>query len=199
MKQTFKIILSIIILIQCFACNRKLIQASRSMTYPMIVSGEPFLWDSAGKYVTAMTQIYDSAKKTKERGLVVLYRDWSKTSLRTGRWKIFSFSNTLLAEGDFSVGTYIQCCFSGPCAQSYNYKSGNWQYFYPGGQPKAAGTYSIDSMTIHTSCGPEKIAKHCILTEWKCRKEDGTPIALTDSLKKEIEDFNLTEWTLARK
>ena len=51
------------------------------------------------------------------------------SNLKVGHWKEYNLNGTLKSEGHFKIGSYVQCCYAGPCNQFYHYRTGIWKYY----------------------------------------------------------------------
>ena len=82
------------------------------------------------------------------------------------------------------MGRYLQCCFSGPCAIYYDYKTGPWTFWYKNGNKKAEGVFKIIQQHISTSCKGGAYIKLAQIDKekWKFWDEKGSIITASDSL-----------------
>ncbi len=126
-----------------------------------------------------------------EIGNLAISKKGDTSNIKVGLWKEFDKNNDLKAFGEYKIGTYISCCFSGPCRSFYNYKFGKWIYYHTKGQLKAIGTYSIIISSIETSCqGGDKGKAHTINDEWQYWDEKSKPIKIYKELKEELEKID---------
>lgn len=70
-----------------------------------------------------------SSGQTRERGKYAYDHDNVLSTLKVGEWSYFHENGQLKSTGNYNIGTYIQCCFSGACKRFYNFKSGTWKYY----------------------------------------------------------------------
>lgn len=69
-----------------------------------------------------------------------------------GDFKTYNEKGKPLEKGKYGIGRYIDCCGGGLCGQFYNFKHGEWEYYYPNGNKKALVNYQVKKFHIRTSC-----------------------------------------------
>ncbi|MEP3209739.1 MAG: hypothetical protein ABJN95_11140 [Maribacter sp.] len=74
------------------------------------------------------------------------------SNLKAGHWKEYNSNGILKREGNYKIGSYIQCCFAGPCNQYYHYKSGIWKYYDDEGSLSYELEFVPSKIHIVTSC-----------------------------------------------
>ncbi len=74
------------------------------------------------------------------------------SNLRIGHWKEYNDSGILKSEGNYKIGSYIQCCFSGACMQFYFYRDGLWKYYNDKGILIYEMEFEPSELHIETSC-----------------------------------------------
>lgn len=74
------------------------------------------------------------------------------SNLRIGHWKEYNDSGILKSEGNYKIGSYIQCCFSGACMQFYFYRDGLWKYYDDKGVLIYEMVFEPSELHIETSC-----------------------------------------------
>ena len=88
----------------------------------------------------------------------VAYRDNEPTDLRVGYWKEYNENGRLEKEGTYKLGSYVQCCFGGPCSQYYYYRTGLWKFYNPDGSINYELVFKPSEIHIDTNCeGGDKI------------------------------------------
>lgn len=74
------------------------------------------------------------------------------SNLKAGHWKEYNSNGILKREGSYKIGSYIQCCFAGPCNQYYHYRSGIWKYYDDDGLLSYELEFVPSKIHIITSC-----------------------------------------------
>lgn len=111
--------------------------------------------------------------------------------IKAGYWKEYFTNGQLKAEGNYQIGTYLQCCTGGYCRIYYNYKDGPWKYWYENGQLKAQGTYVTLVQYFRTSCkGGDQVRVHKVTQSWQFFDEKGNVATVSDVLIKELEEVD---------
>ncbi len=98
---------------------------------------------------------YETFDKGNEFSFIGYYavNNYGETSLlKVKECSEYYPNGKLKSRGNYQIGSYTQCCSSGPCKQFYNYKIGDWNYYYPNEQLRANCTYQTDIFHIGTSC-----------------------------------------------
>ncbi len=111
-------------------------------------------------------------KKTKEKSI-----------FNVGQYISFAENGSKTSEGQFSLGRYIQCCFSGPCYMFYSFKVGTWTYYYDDGLKLAQGNYSNSKIHIDTSCeGGDQVYDNSLDQNWTFWTKQGNETTPGDTL-----------------
>ena len=93
---------------------------------------------------------YDNGK-IQGIGKMAVY-DSTVSDLRIGHWKEYNEEGILKREGNYKLGSYIQCCFSGACRQFYFYRDGIWKYYNDKGILSYEMEFEPSELHIDTSC-----------------------------------------------
>ncbi len=134
------------------------------------------------------TQIFDANDKLQAKGDFAFSQDGKLSELRVKLWSEYYSNGQLKSEGNYQLGSYIQCCFSGPCRQFYHYKVGEWRYYYSNGTLRAIGEYINAKLHIDTSCkGGDSLLFGLISDNWKYYDLDGSQEIIVDSIRKTLE------------
>ena len=99
---------------------------------------------------------FEKFEKSKEFSFIGYYaidNYGKKTDLRIKECSEYYPNGKLKSRGKYEIGSYIQCCASGPCEQYNNYKVGKWEYYFSNGQLMANCQYQTENFYIQTSCG----------------------------------------------
>jgi len=116
------------------------------------------------------------------------------STLKVGKWSSFYEDGQLRSSGNYNIGSYIQCCFTGPCKQFYHYKIGTWKYYHPNGQPKAIGEYNIKQLHVDTSCkGGDEMPFSLTSSQWEYFNQQGISIQPTKELILDLETVRNVE------
>lgn len=51
------------------------------------------------------------------------------SNLKIGYWKEYNDEGKLTREGNYKIGSYLQCCVGGLCRQYYFYRDGIWKFY----------------------------------------------------------------------
>lgn len=88
----------------------------------------------------------------------IAVNDGRESDLKIGHWKEYNNKGVLQKEGTYKLGTYIQCCFGGPCRRFYFYQDGLWKYYNSNGELSYELTFEPTELHIDTSCeGGDKL------------------------------------------
>jgi len=74
------------------------------------------------------------------------------TELRVGLWKEFYENRNVKIEGSYKIGSYVDCCFAGPCRSFYFYKVGQWKYYNSAGELDYEIEFTPATLRIDTRC-----------------------------------------------
>lgn len=86
----------------------------------------------------------------------------SSTRLKIGNHRIFYANGQTKSQGEYTIGTYTDCCTGGFCCEYYSYKIGKWIYYNKNGTIKAIANYNPFPYKSSTSCGSDEITYHKI-------------------------------------
>lgn len=86
-----------------------------------------------GKITNGMPE-KDSLIITKKNGIIVSEGKYALSkkelsNLKVGYWKEYDDEEKLTQEGNYKIGSYLQCCAEGPCKQYYFYREGVWKFY----------------------------------------------------------------------
>ena len=127
-------------------------------------------------------EYYPSGKKKNSGNL--------KNELRNDKWTEFYESGIVKSSGHFSSGNYTGCGVV-PFTAYYEYKIGEWNYYYPNGEIKANGIYKYGLKNIETNCeGGANINCGVLTNEWSFYSDNGKEISLENALEKGIVSDN---------
>lgn len=194
-----KVILMVLILV-LYGCaesqvikdriSQEKIDKNENTSLALILDEDKYLIEN-GKYVGMhkFVKIKDDKGRIESAGDFAMSSDSIQSDLKTGEW-ISYFINTgeVKEKGKYEIGKYLQCCFSGPCEQYYNYKIGDWEYYYATGSLKAKGRYSVKSLKKGTSCeGGATLLFGLTDSLWNFYDEQEQEIEVNDSIRLEYE------------
>lgn len=78
--------------------------------------------------------------------------------LKTGYWKTNFSNGKKRDEGEYKIGSFVDCCVAGYCMKYYHYKSGIWKYYNEDGALKYELNYKPDTLHVNTNCeGGDKV------------------------------------------
>lgn len=113
----------------------------------------------------------------KEVGRYAYDQENELSTLKIDEWSTFYDDGQLKSKGKYEIGSYIQCCMSGPCKEFYNFKIGIWKYYHPNGQIFAEGEYEVKPLKIDTSCqGGDNMPFGIINSNWQFFDSKGNQI-----------------------
>lgn len=113
--------------------------------------------------------------------------------LKTGLHKTNYSTGKIKSEGEYRIGSYLNCCAGGPCQQYYNYKVGNWKYYHESSKIKAIVKYSVKRFGIDTSCEKGDTIKFGAIENIQLFDEDGTAQKVTETDLNEFETVKTEE------
>lgn len=99
----------------------------------------------------SLVQIKHENGKIAATGKMAVDKD-GFSNLRIGLWKEYNDSGILKSEGNYKIGSYIQCCFSGACMQFYFYRDGLWKFYNDKGILSYEMEFEPSELHIETSC-----------------------------------------------
>ncbi|PCE64739.1 toxin-antitoxin system YwqK family antitoxin [Sediminicola luteus] len=99
----------------------------------------------------SLVYFYYENKIVKGVGRVAL-EGRTPSNLKVGHWKEFRANGTIEAEGSYKIGSYIQCCYAGPCHWYYHYRYGKWKYYDVNGELCYELEFVPTELRIKTSC-----------------------------------------------
>jgi|GEM_PF-5897048 hypothetical protein len=138
--------LSVLILFLIISsCNPKLtsIYVADSSIYGELKNGQP----DADTLIVKMNQ-----SDTLAIGKYAVTDEGQIEYLKTGYWKVFHDIGSIKEEGEYKIGSLIDCCFSGACARYYHYKSGIWKYYDEDGEELFELNFQPDTLHVDTRC-----------------------------------------------
>lgn len=123
----------------------------------------------------SLISISGSDNQVTLKGKFAINNENTLTGLKYGLVEEFYLNGNLKSKGKYEIGKYIQCCAGGLCAQYYNYKFGEWNYYYENGKKEANVLYQVKNYNLRTSCeGGANIQFGKIKSEvFKCWTKDG--------------------------
>ncbi len=74
------------------------------------------------------------------------------SNLKVGHWKEYNTNGVLKREGNYKIGSYIECCYAGPCNQFYHYRTGIWRYYDDNGVLSYELEFVPTKIHIVTNC-----------------------------------------------
>ncbi len=78
--------------------------------------------------------------------------------LKFGEWKEYNETGILLSKGNYKIGSFIDCCFSGLCKVYYYYRDGKWEYFTKNGDIDFILNFIPKEHIVDTRCeGGDKL------------------------------------------
>jgi hypothetical protein len=173
---------------------------SKRLTYRVHIADENKYEIAKGDFIGksgSKEEIFSNGQ-IKERGNYAYDDENALSALKVDEWSSFYENGQQKSIGKYKIGTYIQCCFSGPCKQYYNYKIGTWKYYHPNGQLKAMGDYEIKKLHVNTSCeGGDDMPFGLTSAQWQYFNEQGQSIQPTQELVLELETVKSGGNTLA--
>ena len=72
--------------------------------------------------------------------------------LKTGFWKEYDENENLVAEGNYKISSYVDCCTAGACRVFYFYRDGQWKYFNKTGELKFMLNFVPREHSLDTRC-----------------------------------------------
>jgi hypothetical protein len=128
------------------------------------------------------------------QGDLALCNNGDSTNYKLGYWKEFDEKATLISEGTYKLGRYVNCCIDGFCYIHYNYKVGTWKYYNQQGSLIAEVKYEPKIFYIDTSCEDGEELTFGELTNIQLSSIlETTPVDL-DSLKLNFQDVRTIEY-----
>lgn len=82
----------------------------------------------------------------------VAFQKNKSTNLRVGYWKEYYQNGTIEKEGTYKLGSYVQCCYGGACAQYYYYRTGLWKFYDTDGNISHELVFEPSEIHIDTNC-----------------------------------------------
>jgi hypothetical protein len=113
-------------------------------TYGKIAHGIP-------KQDTLMVKMWANGD-TASIGKYAITKDGYISKLKTGHWKEYSEGGQIKEEGEYKLGSMIDCCAGGACRTYYHYKIGPWKYYDEQGKLRYQVTYQPDTLQVDTRC-----------------------------------------------
>ena len=84
--------------------------------------------------------------------------DNETSNLKVGNWKEYDQSGILISEGNYKIGSFIDCCTGGACKSFYYYREGLWKYYSKNGDLKYELIYTPTKLKVDTRCqGGDKL------------------------------------------
>jgi hypothetical protein len=84
-------------------------------------------------------------------GRVALQGDYVSI-LKSGLWKEYDDNGVLIAEGNYKISSYIDCCVAGLCRIHYYYRTGEWKYFKKDGEIDFILEFKPEVHFVDTRC-----------------------------------------------
>ena len=104
-----------------------------------------------------LTTLKNSAGQVTAQGECAVYNG-KVTNIKVGHWKEFYENGNVRVEGQYKIGSYIECCTAGACRQFYFYRTGQWRYFNSAGILNYELEFTPETLTINTNCeGGDKL------------------------------------------
>ncbi|WP_439880138.1 toxin-antitoxin system YwqK family antitoxin [Pontibacter sp. MBLB2868] len=100
---------------------------------------------------STVTLNYESGK-VKAVGKYALADDKTSDNLKAGFWKEYHENGSLKNEGNYKLGSYLQCSMGGLWREYYSYRYGMWKYFDEKGELKYEVEFTPSSLHVKTSC-----------------------------------------------
>lgn len=72
--------------------------------------------------------------------------------LKSGLWKEYNANQNLVAEGNYKISSYIDCCTAGVCRVFYFYRDGKWKYFNKTGELDFVLNFIPKEHSVETRC-----------------------------------------------
>ncbi|MEQ8808569.1 MAG: hypothetical protein RIE59_05825 [Imperialibacter sp.] len=142
-------------------------------------------------------ELFPSKKEFKFIGYYAIDNYGSKSFLKIKECSEFYEDGNLKSRGEYQIGSYTQCCMGGPCEQYYNYKVGNWKYYFPNQQLRAECTYGTKLMHIGTSCEGGDSLKFNIVETVTAYNELGQQVQPTDDLLFDINTISYRDYEIS--
>tara|TARA_R110000764_G_scaffold6610_1_gene24544 strand:- start:4211 stop:4831 length:621 start_codon:yes stop_codon:yes gene_type:complete len=106
---------------------------------------------------TIRKEIKDKSGKLLGVGLVAVNSEWT-SNLKVGKWLEYNDSGVLYSEGNYKLGSYLDCGVGGLFRAFYYYRDGKWNYYNADGTLKYNLTFSPTELYVHTNCqGGDKL------------------------------------------
>lgn len=79
------------------------------------------------------------------------------TNIRVGSWTEFHDNGKIKTQGQYKIGTYIECCVGGYCRAFYFYRTGQWKYFDSKGNIEYELEFTPEKLKVDTRCGDDTL------------------------------------------
>jgi hypothetical protein len=79
------------------------------------------------------------------------------SSLRVGPWKEYHANGKVKSEGQYKIGSFLDCCAGGLCRQFYYYRIGIWKYFDLNGTLACALEFKPKKLRVESRCGGDAL------------------------------------------
>jgi hypothetical protein len=122
-------------------------------TYVVITNESRYgdLADGLPDLDSTVTLNYESGK-VKAVGKYALADYRTSDNLKTGYWKEYHEDGSIKSEGNYKLGSFLQCCTGGLCREYYMYRDGMWKYYNENGEIKYEVEYIPSKLHVKTSC-----------------------------------------------
>jgi hypothetical protein len=74
------------------------------------------------------------------------------SDLKIGNWKEYDESGILISEGNYKIGSFLDCCMGGVCKSFYSYRDGAWKYYSKNGDLKYELNFTPTKLKVDTRC-----------------------------------------------
>ncbi|MBF9254848.1 hypothetical protein I2I11_16215 [Pontibacter sp. 172403-2] len=112
---------------------------------------------------STVTINYES-RKVKAIGNYALADDNTSSNLKAGYWKEYHENGNLKSEGNYKLGSFLQCCTGGLCSDYYMYRDGKWKYYNEKGELEYEVEFIPSRLHVKTSCGSDSLTFGLIKT-----------------------------------
>ena len=141
------LLLVILLMLTTFSCSNRLFKDRVYISYDKLYGD---ISDGMPEKDT-LTTVNDIKGTLLGFGRLAMY-DKEISEIKVGFWKEFYSNGKLKSEGNYKIGSYIDCCMGGSCRSFYNYRAGNWKYYNKKGEFDFSVVYTPTSLHINTRC-----------------------------------------------
>jgi hypothetical protein len=108
------------------------------------------------QYDTLIKEYYPHGA-IKSVGRYAVSTEGTPSRFKVGYWQEYAVNGQLKAEGNYRMGSLLDCCTGGLCRAFYHYRLGLWKYY----NQKADLLYMVDylptTLFINTRCGGDSV------------------------------------------